>query len=449
MRSPIGCLVLLASIGLGQNWEISPIIPETGVAFDADIVTDSLCLPHVAFNNIDCGLAYASWTGDSWSVEYPTGSYGWRLDLCLDRNDNPYIGYVSTEREPEEVRCAFRDGDIWHIETAAEGRVRGWLKFGALAVARDRTPHMVFVDSVTIKYAYKTADTWNVLTVPAYQADPFKQLIGVSIALDTNDRPGIAVDWYRYHGGYDSMWFSFFEYDGEDWHRSDVDSVPGNPTSEFHVPRVQSDPATDLFHVVYRSGAYATGKDGNWQVEEAPVPPCDYDGCDFVLHQGWPHIVSSGGPVQYTWRSAAGWETEMVGDYLFAVQCPAKIAVDRTGRPHLAFVSGDDESLYYARRLFDGTEEPTPPVVEPNLRLLVHPNPAPRAFTLEFPVRSAATAAIRLCDALGRTVWSQAEKVYPGQYRRRVCLSASTSPGVYFLQVETDSQRSIEKVVLQ
>jgi hypothetical protein len=153
-------------------------------------------------------------------------------------------------------------------------------------------------------------------------------------------------------------------------------------------------------------------------------------------------------PVQYTWRTTEGWETEMVKPVGTLAGTPS-IAVDRTGRPHLTFVAADDESLYYARRLFVGTEEPPPPVVQPKLQLLVHPNPAPRAFTLEFLVRSPATAVIRLCDALGRTVWTQAEKVYPGQYCRRVCLSASIRPGVYFLQVESDSQKSIEKVILQ
>ncbi|MCX6841497.1 MAG: T9SS type A sorting domain-containing protein [candidate division WOR-3 bacterium] len=449
MRNPIGWLVILTSVGLGQNWEMRPIVPEIGYTFDADIVTDSLCLPHVALNRSGYGLAYVSWTGDSWSFECPVGASGWDLDLCLDRNDNPHIGYVSSEWEPEEVRYAFRDGDSWHIETAAEGRVRGWLRFGALALARDRAPHMVFVDSVTIKYAYKSAGTWNVLTVPAYQADPLKHLIGVSIALDTSYRPGIAVDWYK--SGYeDSLWLSFFEYDGESWHRSDVDSASGPAPFDFWVPQVRSDPATDLFHIVYRARAYATGKDGNWQVEEAPVPSGGQYACDFVLYRGRPHIVSSGGlfPVQCTWRSAAGWETEWVGPSGTQDGSPS-IAVDRKGRPHLTFVSCDDGYLYYARRLFVGTEEPAPPVVQPKLQLQVHPNPAPRAFMLEFSVLSRTTAAITFCDALGRTVWSREEEVQPGPYHSRVSLPASISPGVYFLQVESDSQKSIEKVVLQ
>jgi len=430
-------MLILASVGFGQNWEMKSIIPEIGTAFNADIAADSLCLPHVAFERYSLGLAYASWTGDSWSFEYPDVGVLSSLDFCLDLNDNPHIGYTMGDR-PFGVRYACRDADTWHIDTVAPrgGGV-------SLAVARDGTPHMVFVDSL-VKYAYKAADTWNVLAVPAYQADTLRRLLGASLALDTSDRPGIAVNWTKPVGHRDSLWFSFFEYDGENWHRSDVDSLEPTPFG-FPVPRVRSDPATDLFHVVYTAWSYATGKGGNWQVEDAPVP----DGaCDLALYRGLPYIVGGGGmPVQYTWRTTAGWETEIVGPG--STLGRASIAVDRTGRPHLTFVSADDGSLYYAYRLFDGTEEPAPPAVQPKLQLQVRPNPAPHAFTLEFSVRSPATAAIRLCDALGRNVWSQSERVYPGQYRRRVCLSASISPGVYFLQVESESQRSIEKVVLQ
>jgi hypothetical protein len=427
------------------------IVPEIGAAYDADIVTDSLCLPHVAFNRSGHGLTYASRTGDSWSFEYPLSVSGWDLDLCLDRNDNPHIGYVSSEWEPEEVRYACRDGDSWHIESVAEGHVLGWLRFGALALAQDRTPHMVFVDSATVDYAYKAADTWNVLTVPAYQADPLKRLIGVSLALDTSNRPGIAVDWYK-PGYEDSLWLSFFEYDGENWHRSDVDSGSGPAPFDFWIPQVRSDPATDLFHVVYRARAYATGKDGNWQVEEAPVPSCGQSACDFVLRRGQPHIVSSGSylfPVRYTWRSAAGWETEWVGPS-GTFNGSSSIAVDRKGWPHLTFVSVDDESLYYARRLSAGTEEPTPMVVQPELRLLVRPNPALGDFTVRYGVPVKGRVRLMLCDAQGSV-----ERVIrdgdlnPGYYRETFSKDGRSVPaGVHFLVLAQNGTRITRKLVL-
>jgi hypothetical protein len=412
------------------------------------VATDSFCLPHIAFVHAGHGLAYASWSDDSWSIEYPDTSDPYLgLDFSLDQDDDPHIGYaLSRWPEPDEVRYACRDGDTWHIETAATGRVSGWPEFGALALARDKTPHLVFMDSLSIRYAFRTAGSWITVTVPTYQADPLRRLLGATIALDKSDRPGIAVNWCK-HGNRDSLWFSFFEYDSAGWHRFDVDSVEPSPAGYF-VPRVRSDPTADLFHVMYTSDTYAVGKDSNWQVQAAPVPE---GASDFALYRGRPHIVScsfSGYAVRHTWRTAEGWETEAVAETTGTVAGLPSIAVDRTGRPHAVFVSSNDESLYYARRLFAGTEEPSPAMVQPEFGLVIRPNPAPDAFTLEFPIRSRSTAAIRLCDALGRTVWSQEEKVVAGQYRQRLSLSASISPGVYFIEVATPTERSRRKVVL-
>jgi hypothetical protein len=443
-------MVVLASVGFGQNWEISPILP--GSPITVSIATDELCLPRVAFGG-GRRLGYASWDGTGWNVEYPDtncSSGVSEADLCLDGNDIPHFGYVLAGwPEPSELRYAYRDGDTWRIDTVAGGMAPGSLVLGAFALARDRTPHMVFVDSVTVEYAHKAGDTWDILTVPAYQADSLRGLRGASLALDTNDRPGVAISWSKYGGGgvHDSLWLSFFEFDGSNWHRFDVDSAEGLGVYDFWHPGVQYDPATDLFHVVYRAGVYAIGKGNNWHVEGANVSVGDW-WYGFALHQARPHIACSNArdPLQYQWRWAGGWETELVVN---KATDAVSIAVDKTGRPHIAFASAGGETLFYARRLFVGTEEPAPTIVQPKVRLLVHPNPARRVFTLEFRVRSRTTAAIRLCDALGRTVWSQEEKVYPGQYYRRFRLSTSISPGVYFLRVESGQLESTEKVILQ
>jgi hypothetical protein len=450
VRRLVGWLVVLVSVVLGQNWELMSVLSELEASYSPKIATDSLSLPHIAFGYF--GLCYANWTGDDWDFAYvDTSGPLLDIDLCLDGDDVPHIGYaMSRWPEPSEVRYACRDGDTWSIGIADGGCVPGWLTFGALALARDQAPHIVFVDSSTIKYTYKTSDAWNVLTVPADQVDSLRWLVGVSLALDTNDRPGIAVSWWKSHGGSrDSMWLSFFERDSEGWHRFDIDSAyTAYAPYQVWPPRVRNDPATDMFHIVYREGAYASGRDGTWQIEPAPVPPCGQGSCDFVLHHGQPHIVSGGTfPVQYTWRAVDGWQSELVGP-LGTVGPAPSIAVDRTGRPHLTFVSADDESLYHARRLFAGTEEPSPAMVQPEFGLVIRPNPAPHAFTLEFPVCSPATATIRLCDALGRTVWSQEEKVFPGQYRRRLSLPARICPGVYFIEVATPTDRDRKKVVL-
>jgi len=149
-------------------------------------------------------------------------------------------------------------------------------------------------------------------------------------------------------------------------------------------------------------------------------------------------------PVTYQWRWAGGWEGEMVVTKNADV---VSVAVDRTGRPHIAFASAVDETLFYARRLSVGEEEP-PTTAQPEARLLVYPNPAARAFTVEFSAPRRTAAAITLSGASGRTVWSRKENVGPGCYHRKISLPASIGPGVYFCTLDRGGERISRKVVL-
>jgi len=319
-----------------------------------------------------------------------------------------------------------------------------------MALARDRTPHVVFVDSVTVKYGYKAGDTWVILQVPA-PVVPLGHLLGSSIALDTSDKPGIAVSWWKSGVPDDSLWLSFFEYDGREWHRFDVDSSSGWAPWDFWKTQVQYDPGADLFHIVHRYGRYVTGRSGNWQAEWATVSVGNlvYD----FAYQDRPHIAcccpyTPGDPLVYQWRWAGGWEEELVGD---AYPPVVSIAVDREGRPHIAFVSGaNHETLYYARRLFVGTEEMAPTLVHSKSRLLVHPNPAQSAFTLEFPSQFRTLAIITLCDAQGRQVlFLGKKKLPPGRYCQSFNLAGAIKPGVYFLLVETEQKQDVAKIVIR
>jgi hypothetical protein len=437
-------MVILASIGFGQNWEVEGIT--TGGA--CAIAADSACLPHIAFG-CPAGLGYASRTQDSWNIGYPrTGIVVSEVELCLDGNELPHIGYKAGPYDPpytDSVCYAYNDGDTWHVEVV----VRNATLF-SLVLARDGTPHMAFLDSSQVKYAHKADDTWSILTVPAYQADSLRQLGGASLALDTSDRPGVAVAWHKYYGGHhDSLWLSVFEYDGTSWHRFDVDSAQarGSIVHDFWRCRVRSDPGTDLFHVVYRDATYATGEGSKWQIESANVSVGNRS-CDFALHQGRPHVAcaSTFDPVMHQWRGAGGWEEERVVNT--GLLADPSIAVDRTGRPHIAFVPFADGTLYYARRLFVGTEEPAPTTIHPKPRLLVHPNPATRAFTLEFTIPRRTTTAITLIDASGRIVWSQKENIGSGCCSRSISLPASIGPGVYFCTLDEGGERISRKVVL-
>ncbi|MCX6841498.1 MAG: hypothetical protein NTX53_04330 [candidate division WOR-3 bacterium] len=309
MRNLLGWLIILASIGFGQNWEISPILSEPGSMIDVALATDTVCLPHIALSE-GTRLGYASLNGTVWDIEYPDTSYSsgfTQVQLCLDNKDVPHIAYVLAGwPEPSELRYAYRDRDTWRIDTVVGGGAPGSLTLGALALARDGSPHMVVVDSVTVKYAYKTDQ----------------------------------------------------------------------------------------------------------------------------------------------WRGAGGWGTETVknGD----VEENMSIAVDRTGRPHIVFKPHGNDTLFYARRLFVGTEEPPPPGVQPRLRLLVRPNPAFGDFTVQYGVPVKGRVRLMICDVQGRveTVIRDGE-LNPGYYRDAFRKdSRPVLAGVHFLVLAQNGMRLTRKLVL-
>jgi len=437
------------TVVLGQNWEVSPILSAPGDWMPVAIATDSLCQPHVAFGLSGSGvLGYARREGDTWNFAYPdSGGAISSIELCLDSGDVPHLSYVvSRYPEPSELRYAYQNGDTWHVETVARNAT-----LFSLVLARDGTPHMAFMDSSRVKYAHKAGDTWNILTVPAYQADTLRRLGGASLATDTSDRPGVAVAWCKYSGGsHDSLWLSFFEYDGTSWHRFEVDSVQarGSAVWDFWPVRVRSDPGTDLFHILYRDATYATGKGNNWHVEEANVSAGNVC-CDFVLHRGRPHIAcaSTWDPVTYQWRWAGGWETEMVVN-TGLLENPS-IAVDRDARPHIAFFGWYD-TLFYARRLFIGAEEPAPPLDRSQPRLLIYPNLASGDLQAQYGVPVKGRVRLTLYDVQGRVKITFADReMSPGYYRLAMGGPSRSLPaGVYYLSLTQLGNQVTKKVVL-
>lgn len=441
MRCRVCWLLALLSIGFAQNWEVQRI----AVGGPCSIAADSACSPRVAFS-CPTGLGYASRAGDSWVVSHPhAGIAVPAVRLCLDTNWLPHIAYQAGPYDPpytDSICYAYSDGDSWHIEVVARNADA---TLYSLALGRYATPHVLFVDSGVVKYAHKSGDTWSVVSVPATQTDTLRLFGSASLALDAGDRPGVAVSWWKSGVPRDSLWLSVFEYDGQDWQRQDVDSTEGWAPWDFWPVRVRYDPASDLFHVVYRAYRYAVGKGEDWQVDWTGSMAGNVF-CDFVLHQGRPHIASASprDPLTYQWRSAGEWEQELVVD---EAAPNVSIAVDHDGRPHVAFAPAGGETLFYARRLFIGVGEP-PARVQAETRFSICPNPALRAFSVEFTASRRTTISITITDASGRTVLSQEASVDAGHSRYRIALPASVRPGVYFCTFDDGRRRTSRKVVL-
>jgi len=451
----LAVLALAANAHAKGNWRVESVVlpPPWYAVSGASIATDAICRPHMALALHGLspasvfGLGYAELNGDSWTLRLPmTGTTVLEPRLRLDAYGVSHIGYIEGREAPpylDSVRYARSDGDTWHFET-----VTGPGRYSALTMnlTRDNTPHMVFKDSL-LRYAYKTGTTWTVLTVPTEQADTLRWLLGASLALDTNDRPGIAISWYKRDcapGNLDSVWLAVIEFDGQNWHRFEADSGQGWSVYDFWRPKLQCDPATNLFHIVYRFGQYVTGRGRYWQGEWAGV---SLGHGDFVLHQGRAHTAVGDNWcfLRHQWRWAGGWEEELVD-----TMTPDRIslAVDRTGLPHIAFTpfAMVEQNLFYARRRFVGMQEPAParPVTLASAPTVIRGvlNLSGLGHNPILPGESGLCPKPALLDISGRKVMD----LQPGENDVR-----HLAPGVYFIRAQGTGVMGQEtrKVVIQ
>ncbi|MEO0068340.1 MAG: T9SS type A sorting domain-containing protein [candidate division WOR-3 bacterium] len=453
MRHIIYYLLVLVASGFSQNWELIPILSEPGSAIPVAVATDSFCLPRVAFGISGLHvLGYASWTGDSWKIEYPEvgGVLVLAVQLCLDADGLPHIAYHEGRYVPpylDSVRYAFYDGDTWHFETVVrrdtgEGGI-GWLTF---ALARDQTPHLVFVHDNKVKYAYKSADTWNILTVPAEQPDTLKNLSSVGFALDTSGLPGVAVSWFKRNVG---VFTSFFEFDGTGWHRFDFDSLPPGGGGTL----VQNDPATDLFHILDGPN-YAIGKGREWWIGEGP-PGSPIAWRSFALFQGQPHVIFSH-PMNYLWyfrREAGRWVGEKVISDRSA-DC-GSITVDRTGTPHIAFLDlGLAETLWYARRIATATEEEKAcPIYKSRLPkelflTISSPVSATKNLRLTYGLPKDERVQLAVYDLSGRTTMVLKDEMKKAGYYTEAFNLSRLSNGIYWFILKSGGETRTRKLAL-
>ena len=436
----LGIALLLCSVAVGQNWDVSPVLVSNGSYMPTSLSVDSSCRPHLAFGlSSTHSLHYAVNTGDSWCIELvDSGPVAQEVDLALDSEGFPHIAYLaSLYPEPLQLRYARLGADGWHIDTVMQGTPGSRLLQAELAIDRNLVPHIAFIDTPAIRHARKSGGTWVIQTVAASQPDTLRRLSGISLALDTTGRPTVAVSWYKYggHGRDDSLWLTVSESDDRGWQQFNVDSAAGWGPWDFWAPCIQNDPASNLFHVVYRAGAYATGRGRNWQVEQTHARTGNV-WSDFAFTKGRPHIASSSpmDPLEYEWRWSGGWESELVAN---EVAFNPTIAADVTGRPHIVYQDAID-TLKYARRLFVGTEEPDLPGND-------QPLPLPTVM------RAADLAQVegRLLDVQGRDVTDERRGLNPGVYFLRTeWPSGEPSVGARENAEQVTQRSNVRKVVL-
>jgi hypothetical protein len=148
--------------GASPLWRIERV--ESGmVGLYSSLVLDSAGRPHISYYDYgEDDLMYA-YRGDSgWvteTVDY-AGYYGAYTSLALDSADRPHISYCECTNDTcatcEDLRYAWHDGSIWHVEeahTAGTDNVGGHT---SIALVADR-PHISYYDFThsALRYVYK------------------------------------------------------------------------------------------------------------------------------------------------------------------------------------------------------------------------------------------------------------------------------------------------------
>jgi hypothetical protein len=266
------------------------------------LVLDGSGWPHISYANgwtWNIGLKYAYCDAYGWHTETvdETESAGWFTSLALDGTGYPCISYCKYEVLyvdwwPTELRYAYRDAGIWHIEMVISGHEEG--QYTSLALDGADIPHISYVGDTDLKYAHRDGLGWHIVIVDG-AGDAH-----TSLELDGAGRPHIS------YAGDTNGDLKYACQDGSGWHIEVVD------TAGIVGGRISL--ALDVL--------------------------------------GRPHITYheyNNGDLKYAYRDASGWHIETVDAEGPNAGCENSLALDGTGSPHISYLGL--EGLKYARAL--------------------------------------------------------------------------------------------------
>ena len=87
----------------GYNWNIQVVDESGNSGYSSSISIDNKNNPHISYwkkmdKYGDKKLMYAKWNGSNWNIEEITSGVEFLTSIALDKNDNPYIGFYSTNK---------------------------------------------------------------------------------------------------------------------------------------------------------------------------------------------------------------------------------------------------------------------------------------------------------------------------------------------------------------
>jgi hypothetical protein len=311
------------------------VVSDTAKTFMAptsrSLQLDSEGYPHYAYGGDH--LYYAWYDGIIWRYETVDNAAGVGAfaSLALDMPDHPSISYTG-----HGLKYAYRTSTGWITQT-----VDSQVEVGSASMALDAAghPHIAYHDLTNhnLKYAHWTGSAWTIRTLDG-RGDLLWPWITVALALDGSGNPHISYDAtglrYAYWTG--SLWkLEYITGEGFDMYSSIVVDADGKP----HVSYLAwlTGPGMVLAH------AYRTG--GIWTSE--PVVGASTNGIGWynfynsiaLDSTGKPHIAYcdvENNTFGYAQWSGSSWETQALGG---SCDFPS-LALDAADRPHIGYSSG-------------------------------------------------------------------------------------------------------------
>lgn len=285
-------------------------------------------------------------SGFEWTVE-STEFSGTFTSIALDDGGYPHISYLDSNG----VRYAYKDAGGWYSQAIDSSQGSAYA-YTSIALDGDGYGHICYAGSNgNLKHAYQDAGGWyteDVTTEVGNEGD------FCAIALDDSGYPHIS-----YHDNLVTDPDGHLKYaykDGTGWHIEPVDT-----DGEF------TDIALDSGgypHISYRSWEIGTGyklgyayKDGTgWHT--TIVDPLVVSGfytsiaLDASDYPAISYLDSANDDLKYAYKDGTGWHRETI-DSVGQVGEHTSLALDGSGYPHISYYDVTNEDLKYAYQ--DGT----------------------------------------------------------------------------------------------
>ena len=328
------------------------------------LAVDSDGNPHLSYYET-LKIKYARWKDNAWQIKIVDNIYTSECtSLALDRNGNPHIVYNGEDYDPDLnqwsyiLKYAYWTGNGWSINKIDEIDFRTGNSSCALALDSEDTPHVIYLDGDDLMYAtppsasagVQTAlagNGWKITKVDKVGWRGFKS--SISLALNSKGNP--IIGYFNSFKGY----INFAKFDTR-WHTSTVhgNGLKGSPSSltdswqwEYHLALVIDQ--KDQLHLTYVDPAsgklnYATSSDGSeWILNEIIDNDARFNSLALDRGNGL-HLsyLRSDGKLVYGKLNTVWHTMTVVSGINDPMSSFTSLDVDRSGRPHIAFLDRFD-----------------------------------------------------------------------------------------------------------